>query len=333
MEKNASQLKMQKFVVSTKGKRLWQGIPGIEVTPIGKLWACFYSGGKKEPDPKNQVLTTYSNDAGKSWSSPKVVVDIEGSARAFDPTLWHDPDGKLWLIYNHGDIKKNQHYICYTTTTDSESDNPTWSKPQKMDIDIPIPFRMNKPIALSSGEWLSPLSWAPSMKKKKWLPRYNYQGVVISHDKGQSWSAHGKVEALAWALENMMVELQDGTIWMLIRAGGGTLWESYSTDRGVTWSEGQPTEIVNPGSRFFIGRLKSGKILLINQPLKKGRTGMYVAFSEDDGKTFSKPLMIDERENVSYPDAVEDAEGNIHIVYDRLRYEVGEINYVCLKEK
>jgi hypothetical protein len=46
---------MFKKIVSTKGFRSWQGIPGIELTPGGTLVAVFYSGGRKEPHPKNDL--------------------------------------------------------------------------------------------------------------------------------------------------------------------------------------------------------------------------------------------------------------------------------------
>jgi len=41
--------------------------------------------------------------------------------------------------------------------------------------------------------------------------------------------------------------------------------------------------------------------------------------SEDDGKTWKYQMMIDERDWVSYPDAVEAEDGYIYIVYDRER--------------
>ena len=37
---------------------------------------------------------------------------------------------------------------------------------------------------------------------------------------------------------------------------------------------GRPSTIVNPGSRFFIGRLRSGLLLLINSPRPDSRTGI-----------------------------------------------------------
>lgn len=72
--------------------RLWQGIPGIERSRNGNLWAVWYSGGKGE-GTENYVVLVMSTDDGKTWSKPKLVIDPPGSVRAFDPCLWHDPEG------------------------------------------------------------------------------------------------------------------------------------------------------------------------------------------------------------------------------------------------
>ena len=47
---------------------------------------------------------------------------------------------------------------------------------------------------------------------------------------------------------------------------------------------------------------------------------MKVCLSTDGGDTFSHELVLDERENLSYPDVQEDEAGNIYIVYDRERH-------------
>ena len=38
--------------------RTWQGIPGIERTPKGRLFVSWFSGGTKEPAPENTVYLT-----------------------------------------------------------------------------------------------------------------------------------------------------------------------------------------------------------------------------------------------------------------------------------
>ena len=46
---------------------------------------------------------------------------------------------------------------------------------------------------------------------------------------------------------------------------------------------------------------------------------MTALLSEDDGKTWPYSLLLDERDQVSYPDAMEAEDGFIYIVYDRER--------------
>ena len=89
--------------VATKGSRQWQGIPGIERAANGRLWCTFYTGGPQEPHPDNRILLTTSADDGRTWSDPETIVAFDGAARAYDPTLWHDPQGRLWLIVNRAD--------------------------------------------------------------------------------------------------------------------------------------------------------------------------------------------------------------------------------------
>ncbi len=63
--------------------------------------------------------------------------------------------------------------------------------------------------------------------------------------------------------EHMMVELRDGRLWMLARTKGQP-HESFSSDGGKTWSEPrQAATVQNINARFFLRRLKSGRILLV----------------------------------------------------------------------
>lgn len=83
------------------GTRIFQGIPGIERAANGRLWATWYAGGPDEPGegPGNYVVLVSSDDDGKSWSTPQLVIDPAGPVRAYDPCLWIDPTGRLWLFW------------------------------------------------------------------------------------------------------------------------------------------------------------------------------------------------------------------------------------------
>ena len=90
------------------------------------------------------------------------------------------------------------------------------------------------------------------------------------------------------------------------------------------------TAIADPSARFFLRRLRSGRILLVKNDSSKQtkddreRYNMTAFLSEDDGNSWSASLLIDGG-ICSYPDAVEDDNGNIYLVHDRGRYEFREI--------
>jgi predicted neuraminidase len=312
--------------ISTKGTRAWQGIPAIERAANGRLWCAFYSGGPREPDPDNLILLTSSEDEGRTWSTPEPIVDPPGPARAYDPALWHDPVGRLWLFYNLASVEDRDYSLWAITAEDSDAAEPHWGPPRKIEIPAPFAFRLNKPTVLSSGEWLLPVTWAPTAPATWFARGEQLQGVAISTDQGATWTLRGAVKAPSWALENMVVERRDGSLWMLIRTGAGVLWQSVSHDRGATWSTGWPTAIVNPGSRFYIRRLASGRLLLINTPHAEERRGLYAYVSDAEDETaFHRCIELDGRDRVSYPDAVEGPEGRIYAVHDHDRGGVGEI--------
>ena len=91
---------MKKGMQIKPTKRIWQGIPGIEKTAKGRLFVTWFSGGAKEPEPENTIYLCTSDDGGQTFTEPAAVVLPTGQARAFDPTLWIDPAGKLWLIFD-----------------------------------------------------------------------------------------------------------------------------------------------------------------------------------------------------------------------------------------
>ena len=325
---------LRKAVVSSKGPRQWQGIPSIERAAEGRLWCAFFTGRTHEPHPDNCIVLTTSADGGETWEEPRTLIDPPGVTRVFDPCLWHDPAGRLWLFYNRANLEEPDHSLWAVTTTGSASASPEWSAPQRIDVGAPFAFRLNKPTLLASGAWLLPVTWARQAPGDWFAGDRQLQGVAISTDQGRSWALHGAVEAPPWALENIVLERTDGSLLMLVRTGAGVLWQSRSGDGGLTWTPATPTGIVNPGVRFFLRRSASGRVLLINTPDPQARTTMYAYLSDrDDGTGWGPGLLIDERPNVSYPDAVQAPDGTIHMVHDCDRQGVGQILYRSFGEE
>jgi len=319
-------MKLQQIVTTAAriGER-WAGIPGIERTPGGRLFVAWFSGGEKEPAPENTIYMSSSDDGGETFAPAWKAALPRDGARAYDPTLWLAPDGVLWLIFNRSNPQAGENGIWARTCLRPDAPRPQWGEEFRVGYDGAHSSRMNKPTVLSTGEWVMPTTHVPKATHAWVAGGVHYQGVGISRDQGWTWTLHGAVEAPGWALENMIVERTDGSLVMYIRCGAGVIWQSVSHDRGRSWSEGGPTAIPNPGSRFHVRRLPDGDWLLVNSPNPKKRTGIVACLSADEGETWSEGLLLDERDNVSYPDAALAPDGTLYAVHDRDRNGVGEI--------
>lgn len=315
--------------------RQWQGCPTIARTPGGRLWAGWYSGGIKEPDEDNYNLLVYSDDNGSTWSEPVLVIEsIPGQClRAIDIQLWIDPRNRLWVFWTQTrDSKaKDESGRCvkYTddvfgvfamVTEDVESDTPRFDAPRRLSDG----FLRCRPTVLSSGIWL--------MCPYDWLT--NRLAYCISADEGQTWlRQYGAVRCGETTFdEQMVVERNDGGIWMLWRTKQGALGQSFSYNGGRTWTPAGLSTIPNPSSRFWIDRLPSGRLLLINHHNFTGRSHMTALLSEDDGISWKYTLLLDERSGVSYPDAAIAPDGQISIVYDCGRCAEKEILLAQIRE-
>ena len=315
-------------------QRTWQGIPGIERTAKGRVFASWFTGGPKEPAPDNTVVLSYRDDDGKTFTPPEAIaLPSSDGTRVFDPTLWIDPKGRLWYVFNRGNKEIPKHDVWACICDDPDAPKPVFGAEFRVGYEGPYAFRMNKPTVLSSGEWIMPVTHAVEPIHDWFAGPKQLQGVGISTDEGKTWKLHGAVKAPEWALECMITELQDGRLWMLIRTGSGFLWESHSSDKGRTWNEAKVSGIRNPGSRFFVRRLSSGNLLLVNHYKFTGRSHLTAHVSTDDGATWNEGLLLDERRGVSYPDGVQDRDGLIWVTYDRDRQGVGEILLAKFREE
>ena len=295
-------------------KRIWQGIPSIEVTKGGRIFVTFYSGGVKE-EIGNYCMLVESRD-GKTYSEPVAVTYLEGH-RCFDPCLWIDPLGRLWWTWSICPDDALWASVC----EDPDAKELVWSEPFFVGNDI----MMNKPIVTRDGGWLFPLAvWnygirttLPESFDSKTPEKGSF--VYRSDDQGKSFYKLGGADVPNRHFdEHMVVELQDGRLMMLVRAFYG-IGVSYSSDGGKTWTAGEDSGLGGPSSRFHIRRLKSGRLLLINHVDFTKRNNLTALLSEDDGKTWSAKLLLDGRSSVSYPDVAEGEDGYLYITYDRER--------------
>ncbi|OGV66281.1 MAG: hypothetical protein A2283_12145 [Lentisphaerae bacterium RIFOXYA12_FULL_48_11] len=287
--------------------RKYQGIPSIERSPGGRLWAVWYAG-KIWEDRYNYVVAATSGDDGKTWSDLKLAIDPDGDGprRNSDPCLWLDPSGRLWLFWwlDGGGLTTTM----AITAENPDSENPVWTEPQALFHGV----MLNKPVVLKNGDWLMPAAiWGRDDSSK----------VMISRDRGKSFSLLGTAnipQARRNCDEHMIVERKDGTLMMLVRTAEYGIGRSLSTDGGRTWTA-VADYLPDATSRFHFRRLSSGNLLLVKHgPLDKriGRSHLTAYLSEDGGESWKGGLLVDERNSVSYPDGIQATDGSIYIIYD-----------------
>jgi hypothetical protein len=163
----------------------------------------------------------------------------------------------------------------------------------------------------------------------------------VSDDDGRTWQrsnlidlgGHGHHDG---AVEPTVAELSDGRLLMLIRTNLDRFWQAISEDGGRYWRTIEPSQIDASSSPGFLLRLQSGRLLLVWNRLNpvggtwpKGGVGpameapaswhreeLSAAFSEDDGKSWTTPVVVARQKDgqLSYPYVFERRPGELWIV-------------------
>ena len=305
-----------------KDNRLFQGIPSIEVTRGGRLFADWQIGGNCEPCNDNCVLLATSDDNGKTWLDPYMVIDHdEPESKLCNPILWLDPLDRLWFFWmqnNQGYFGNSGVWAIRCDAPDAPAESLAWTEPHRYSDHIIV----TKPTVTKGGAWL-----------------YTAQDIADRHvtytysstDGGESFDELGAATSdfITWS-ESMIIERGDG-LHQYARVDNNqsrSVERSVSHDGGVTWSkfsfDGIEYPFVGAASRFFLRRMKSGNLLYVHNDHESQRTNMTAKLSLDDGKTWHS-LLLDDRMWLSYPDGAQDENGVIRVIYDRGRSTDKEI--------
>jgi hypothetical protein len=323
--------------------RNFEQVPAIGTSADGKqIFVAWYSGGAA-PGPGNYVTLSVSQDAGVTWLNDQLAIYPNlPEYRLFDPAFWRDKNGQLHLFY--GSVKDsllwdgtggvNAIEISWDGTKITHStpkrisDGVMSNKPLYLAskdlalfpvyIDKPLPGDSIGKIFPENGAFIRALDYA---KSSDLTSVTNYSNIQIA----DSIRIHD---------EPQIVEISDkGELMVMVRTTKG-IYFSLSTDYGLTWSPVEPFTASGPttSSRFYLGKLASGNLLLVSNS-STTRNNMTAFISKDGGKTWPHKLLLDERENVSYPDADQTPDGNIHVVFDRERTSAKDILYCRFSEE
>ena len=140
---------------------------------------------------------------------------------------------------------------------------------------------------------------------------------LASEDDGKTWKRSNLIDLgghghHSGAMEPSVAELNDGRLLMVIRTHWGRFWEALSDDGGLSWRTIRPSQIESSSAPGYRLRLRSGRLALVSNG-KVGRQELLITFSEDDGKTWTRQVVIARQKGgqLSYPLVFERRAGEI----------------------
>jgi len=261
-----------------------------------------FSGGKDDNDAAD-LVSRFSDDGGRTWSAKdELVVPNEGGMNVMSVSLLRLHSGGIALFY----LRKNSKHDCRLLLRQSSDEGKTWSEATTCMQEVAY-FVVNndRVIQLEDGRLLVPAArhaWDTDKRRE-------HRGVAVcfySDDDGATWmqsisELEAPEESRTGLQEPGIVPLADGRLWMLSRTDLGTQWQSFSGDRGETWSAPEASGISSPVSPASIERIPGTDNLLmlwndhnnIAPELKAKRTPFTLGVSKDSGATWNTHTLED----------------------------------------
>lgn len=302
--------------------------PVLVKWPDGTLGAVV-RGGAPHVGVQGRLDWIHSEDGGKTWSEPTVIVDSEWDDR--NPAAGVMPDGTIVVSYAEAstynaqgrfDMSAGRYAMYYVLSTDR---GKTWSRKVPLCLDL---FDYGSPygriIVQRDGTALMPLYLWPQkldgLRGTVTREQLTCAGFVRSKDNGRTWED--------WSLittghnETSLEELPDGRLIAALRTEGGAVSVSESSDGGRSWSP--PRLITKPGQHPpDLVRLSSGVLLMV-YGCRLEPKGVQAILSDDGGQTWSFERRVFLawqclNTDCGYPSAVQLDDGTIVTLY----YAVG----------
>ena len=338
--------------IHPKCKKLDVQVPGpFVVLADGNLLAV-HGGGAR-----------VSRDDGRTWSAPRKIPGSKpGTPRPGQ--LVRTREGTIILAYHDGDTykrvwdKKKRQYSPDSRqdiwTIRSQDEGKTWTDRQRIFEGYGAIF-INM-MQAEGGNVVLPLQGLLVDRTHHAMCSY------VSQDQGKTWTrsnvidlgGHGNHEG---AFEGTVGQLSDGRLWMLIRTNLDQFWSAYSSDGGLAWRVIEPSGIDASSAPGYLLRLASGRLVLVwNRLYPEGKTSyprrrdghstsiatswhrdeLSIAFSDDDGRTWTKPVVIardTDHHGMAYPFVLERRPGEIWVTTrypsePRVRVSLQEADFV-----
>ncbi len=262
-----------------------------------------------------QINVKTSGDRGRTWSSPRELVDRAGALiLGSHITILRLKSGRLGMVYASSAAplaRTGRDGGTLFRTSDDEGQS--WTEAVAIEPHFGI-CCSGHAIVLAGGRIVVPLfRWIspdPGGNAENWSVNgwddddsggtLSYCYAYVSDDEGETWQISlselfiSRQRAAFDLEEPTVVELTDGRLLMHMRSQVGRIYRSYSADGGICWSNPEPLPIAAAYTPQFLRRMPGGELLMIwnqasRQEILSGlhRTRLTCAVSRDEGETWT----------------------------------------------
>jgi len=295
----------------------------VAATTDGRHVLIVHRAGDGHIGVKGRLDCIISEDAGRTWSRPLVVVDGPYDDR--NPSVGVTKSGIIvvayWVIKNYGEdgqwfeaVPPGEAWL-----TRSHDGGRTWEKPYPLNIgDYRELSPYGQMLTLDDGSLLMPIygaiGWQPGTERK------DCSYLVRSTDEGLTWEKF--TMAGEYVNESAFLLLPEGRLLAVMRGVEydcrDALSQSFADIHELKWS---PLEAIGSGGMIppSLARLSSGGVLLAfgYRGVPYGARG---GMSRDGGRTWRKDRVIvfgDDGDNADcgYPSALLLEGGRLLVAY------------------
>ncbi len=318
---------------------LYHGWPTIARRRNGVLDLVWSGGREAHVCPFGRVELMRSDDDGRTWSWPRILMDSAIDDRdagvcetaqgallvttftslAYENVLakaegWPEERLERWRAVQRRTRDRQALLGCWMLR--SEDGGVNWSAPYRVPVNSP-----HGPVPLKDGRLLY-------AGKRLW-DQPPAAGVCESRDDGRTWrwladipvrpgdttDAYHELHAVETARGRILVQIRNHN-----KANAGETLQCESEDGGRTWTVPHPIGVWGLPSHLL--RLRDGR-LLMTYGYRRPPFGNQARWSADDGRTWSEPVAISAdgaSGDLGYPSTVELSGGGLFTVwYERFK--------------
>lgn len=302
----------------------------------GRLRA-FWFGGSREGAADVAIYTSVFSPLQGTWGPERALVTRESAQRDLqrylrklgNPVVGRDHSGRLWLYFVSVSVGGWGGSAINVTT--SEDEGETWNTPRRL---VTSPFLnistlvRGPPLQFGDGTIGLPV-YHEFVGKFGELLRLDAAGHTINKTR-LSWGRS--------SIQPVIVPWSERDAVGFMRDAGDQprrITMIRTSDAGAHWSTPVKTGLPNPDAAVAAVLLANGLLVLAFNNSQDGRDDLSLAYSEDRGTTWHIAHRLEggpaapeaQRPEYSYPWIMQDAAGNLHLLYTWGRTHIKHVQF------